>query len=165
MDLPNGVYRGRAVGAALGETAKGAEQVAVAFVLLDFDSTRMTYFGTFGENAFVHTMKALRTAGWQGDDLADLASLSRDDTPEVDLVIENETYEGKTAPKIRWVNPRGIAMRAPLTADKAKLFAARMRGQVLAFNQANPTKPATNGRAAPRAPEPPPHMDSDKPPF
>lgn len=165
--MENGTYRGKALGAVLGETSKGAEQVAIEFGFFDAENTRYTYFGTFGEKALEHTLKALRTAGWKGDDLSDLSSIGGPDAPEVDLVVENEEYEGKVRAKIKWVNPRGgLSLKAPLPADKAKAFAARMRAQVAAFD-------ATNGRGgasrvsngSSRPPEPPPHTDSDQPPF
>lgn len=167
MELQNGNYRGKALGAALGVTSKAAEQVAIEFELLDLSGTRYTYFGTFGDKALEHTLKALRASGWRGDDLADLSSVGGPDAPEVELVIENETYEGKTRARIRWVNPRGgLSIKAPLAPDKAKSFAARMRAAVLAFDAANGQGRAPGGmRANGRPAEPPPHDDSDRPPF
>jgi hypothetical protein len=166
MELKDGIYRARALGAGLGETKSGAEQVAIEFDFLDFEGTRLTYYGTFSDKAVEHTLRALRTAGWRGDDLADLSSIGGPDAPEVDLVVENEEWEGKVRLKVRWVNPRGgLGMKAALAPDKAKAFAARMRGQVAAFDRTAGAPKPTSGQARGRPPEPPPHTDDDHPPF
>lgn len=164
--MENGTYRGKALGAVLGETSKGNEQVAIEFGFFDVENARLTYFGTFGEKALEHTLKALRAAGWKGDDLSDLSSIGGPDAPEVDLVVENEEYEGKVRPRIRWVNPRGgPSVKAQLTPDKAKAFAARMRGAVLAHDRTHGQQRAAAPARSNRAPEPPPLTDSDMPPF
>lgn len=162
--MENGIYRARALGALLGETKGKNIQVGVEFEFLDHP-VRMTYFGSFSDAAMPITLKALRTAGWQGDDLADLSSIGGENAPEVSLVVENEEYEGKWRSKIKWVNAAGgVAMASPLAAEKAAAFAARMRGAVLAHNKAVGTRPASASKpTGDRRPEPPPNLD--EPPF
>ena len=161
--MENGTYRGRPLGAALGMAGTGNEQVAIEFELLDEAGARMTYFGTFTEKATPHTLKALRVSGWRGDDLADLSSIGGDTAPEVFLVVENEEYKGNWTAKIKWVNSTGgVALKDPLDADRARAFAAKMRGAVLAHNKGAGVKSQpSRGGAIP--PEPPPLSDEDIP--
>lgn len=172
-EVANGVYRARAVSAALGRTGTGKEQVAVTFQLMDSEGAlgpMLTWFGYFTEQTFPRTVEGLRHCGWQGDDLSDLSGI---DANEVSLVVENEEYEGKTYSKIRWVNAAGgggVTLKEQLTDMEARAFGARMRGQVTALRQAASTPrrapSATSNRAQPaalRAPEPPPHTDDDLP--
>lgn len=159
--MENGIYRGRAVSAMLGETATGKEQVAIQFEFLEMNE-QLTYYGYFTDAAREHAFKALRAAGWTGDDLSDLSGVGGPDAPEVSLVVENEEYQGHVYPKIRWVNVPGggPAVKNPLSADKAKAFAARMKGAVLAFDKSAGTPKAKPvSRTGPLSPEPPPNMD------
>jgi hypothetical protein len=147
--LDAGTYRAHAIEAALGETDTGKEQVAVRFALLDQENVEITWYGYFTEKTAPVTLRALRTAGWRGTDLMDLADLCNpESTPEVFLVVEHETYEGKTSAKVRWVNGAGgLALKKTLDPNKAKVFAARMRGQIAALD----AQSKQNG-SAPRSP-------------
>lgn len=164
--MDNGTYRARAVGASLGETAAGNEQAGIEFELLDFEGQRLVYYGSFTEKATEHTIRALRTAGWTGVDLSDLSGVGGPDAPEVSLVVENEEYEGKVRTKVKWVNAAGGAtFKKALAPDKAKAFAAKMKGQLLAFDKSSGAKPAPrNNQSSPQS-QPPPHTDSDMPPV
>ena len=133
-----GTYRARAVEGALGETKTGKEQIAVRFALLDpgLPQSNITWYGYFTEKTTESTFKALRVAGWKGQDLSDLSDLAGE-TPEVDLVVEHEEgQDGTTRARVRWVNGTGgIALGTQLAPDKAKVFAAKMRGQLAAFDK------------------------------
>ena len=155
--LDAGTYRAQAIEAALGETDTGKEQVAVRFRFLDVEG-EITWYGYFTDKTLETTFKALRSAGWKGQDLMDLSDLCAPaSTPEVYLVIEHEEYEGKTRARVRWVNGAGgIALKKALDPNKAKAFAARMKGQIAALDAAVGTpKPPTqkpsneNGRRPP----------------
>lgn len=162
-----GTYRAKAVEGALGETSTGKEQVAVVFDLLDAGQ-KITWYGYFTDKTLESTFRALRTAGWTGQDLSDLSTLSREDVPEVHLVVEHEDdKEGQPRARVRWVNSTGgMGLKSALAPDKAKAFAARMRGAVASFDRnagpalkapATPAvKPKASTRDMPlrRAPEP-----------
>jgi hypothetical protein len=164
-------YKAKAAEWALGETASGKEQVAVAFNILtpDAQENRLTWYGYFSDGAVDRTLESLRICGWQGDDLTDLTGL---DANEVELVVEDEEYpegSGKWRAKVQWVNRSGgLALKAPLAGDKAKAFAASMRERIRALDAAN-GKRVSNGapKQSPsmRAPEPPPLTDADNLPF
>lgn len=167
-----GTYRARGVTAALCETKSGKEQLAIEFVLFDnqgMEGEHVTYFGSFSDAAWDITIRALRTCGWTGADLSDLSGV---DANEVSLVLEEEEWEGRTRVKVRWVNApnQGMAIKAPLAADKAKAFAAQMRARILAMDaqsgarpQARPAqRPAQPSRGGAQAPEPPPINEDPK---
>lgn len=152
-------YRARATLWDLGETSTGKEQVAVEFVILTegADVERITWFGYFTEDTVDRTIESLRICGWTGTDLAELQGLEAN---EVELVIEDDTYEGKTRAKVRWVNkPGGLALKAPLSGERKKAFAATMRDRVKAFD-ASAGAPKPKATTAPRngAGRPPPHI-------
>jgi hypothetical protein len=156
--IPPGTYRGRAVNWGLSTTSTGKEQVAVEFEFPDAAGVvqRLTWFGFFTEKTWERTIQSLRHCGWKGVDLDDLGGL---DASEVDLVVEHDTYNGVTRAKINWVNEAGaLPFVQPMEATAARSFAARMRGKVASV------KPKSTPRAPART-EPPPHTDSDAPPF
>lgn len=127
--LPKGRYRARALQGEFGYSPnKGTEQVVVEFELLDeqWRSERVTWIGYFTGNTTERTLEALRFCGWTGDDVTDLTGLGNG---EVSLVIDHEEYDGKLMAKVQWVNKGGLlAMKAPMSPDQKKAFAAKMRG-------------------------------------
>ena len=161
--LDAGTYRAKALEAKLGLSANGNEQVGVRFGLLDREGESITWYGTFTEAAFEIAMRGLRAAGWTGDDLSDLSSLSGE-TPQVNLVIDHETYKGKTAAKVKFINSAGIAMRQALDVNQARAFAERMKGKVVLFNQQAGTPRAKQPVRAATDNGPPPPEDTDAPP-
>ena len=152
-----GTYRAKAVQGVLGLTQGGKEQVAVLFELVGA-AQRLTWYGYFTEKTTESTFKALRTAGWKGQDLSDLSDLSSPDVPEVDLVVEHEPdQQGTVRAKVRWVNSTGgMGLSAPLEVNKAKAFAAKMKGKLAAFDRsagapkqqtkANPKRPPSSAQ-------------------
>lgn len=136
------------------ENQDGKEHVAVLFDYVDSngEAGAITWYGYFSDKTWERTLDSLRYMGWTGDDLGNLDGL---DTHEVELVLEEETYQGKTRTKVQWVNrPQALALKNPMDAGARASFAARMRGRVAQHNQAN----GAQRRAAPtRAPQPAPH--------
>jgi hypothetical protein len=112
----------------LGLSKNKTEQIAVRFEILDgeFAGHFITWFGYFSDAARDRTMEALRTCGWNGDDILALTGMG---SCKVSLVIEDEHYQGKTHSKVRWVNRLGGGVKMASTMDEARrrLFAARMR--------------------------------------
>ena len=149
--LTPGTYRAVAIDAALGETSTGKEQVAVQFRLLDVEHAPLTWYGYWTEATADRTIESLRIAGWTGTDLMDLTELASGQTPEVSLVIDEEAdLQGVMRTRIRWINRpngQGVAIKNPLEPDKAKAFAARMKGQIVAFDKGKP--PVKRPPAAP----------------
>jgi Fe-S cluster assembly iron-binding protein IscA len=88
-----------------GKTAKGGEQIAVLFEILEGPDAgnSVTWFGYFTEKTVDRTIEALRYCGMEGDDLSAIRELPN----KVQIVVEHETYEGKTRAKVAWVNQLG----------------------------------------------------------
>lgn len=126
--------RARAIGAAIGRAGTGTPQIGIEFEFLD-EVGGITYYGPLTDAAFQYTMKAIRTAGFAGDDLSDLSSLEND-APEVMLVIGPEEYNGKVTRKVKFINSMGgLAMKDALQGDELKSFAQQMKGKIVAFDR------------------------------
>lgn len=130
-----GTHRARAAEWALGMSQTGKEQIAVMFRITEglHEGKHITWFGFFTEGTLDRTLESLRHCGWDSDSLAELDSLGAN---EVDLVIEDETYEGKTRSRVKWVNRVSkLALKEQMTPDQVKAFAARLRGKTVASKQ------------------------------
>ena len=155
-----GTFKAKAKTWTLAEASTGTLQVAVEFEFAsDADGTleRITWYGYLTDAAFNRTIEALRHCGWKGDDLSDLQGL---DANEVELVLAEEEYKGHVNIRVQWVNkPGGLAVKAPLAADKAKAFAASMRDRIRGLD-ASKGKPAAPAAKKPTPPKMPPAMQS-----
>lgn len=169
------VFVARARNWDLGESSTGKEQIAIQFEVLTPDAgmRHITWYGYFTDTTMERTIQSMRYCGWQGSDLTDLSGM---DANEVEIVVDDEVYEGKTRTKVKWINRGGgLALKAPMDANKRKAFAASMRANIRAIDAgATPNgKPAP--RQSPRAsstpPDPmgllnnPPPMSDDDIPF
>lgn len=146
-----GTWKAKALGALLGYTKGGNDQVGIGFVILEGPSQgqSITYYGQFGEASLEFTLGALRNSGWIGDDLADLSGVGVTDVSPY-LVIAHEEFDGKVSARVKWVNAGGaIAMKEVMGRGEAQAFSQRMRGSVMAFNAKTAAK---SGGARPAAP-------------
>ena len=156
MSIPEGNYVAKATSYDFGMSKGGNEQVGVAFTISQGDHAgqMLSWYGFFNSSENTErALKALRAAGWNGDDLSNLIGLG--DT-EVQIVVKEEEYNGKTTTKIAWVNALGVAMASKMSDQERKAFAARMKGAVLASKAPAPAagKPASNGaKAKPKSDE------------
>jgi hypothetical protein len=163
-----GTFRAKAKSWGLGESGTGKEQIAINFDILtegaEFKS--LNWYGYFTEDALERTVESMRHCGWTGVDVADLSGL---DTNEVDLVVDEEEYQGKLQTKVKWVNRvGGLALKAPLTDERAKAFGAALRDKIKALDAGKSSRPAAarpalSSRGGALPPEPPPHQDADIP--
>ncbi len=143
--------RARAVGAAIGKAGTGTHQIAIEFEFLD-ETGGITYYGPLTDAALEFTMKAIRSAGFLGDDLADLSSLTGE-TPEVVLVIGPEEYNGKVTRKVKFINSAGgLALKDALQGDDLAAFARKMKGKIVQYDRSAGT------------PKPPPKQTRSRPP-
>lgn len=170
MSNLEGKFRARATDVQLGTTKSGADTIGVAFELLDHPNMYVTWYGYFTEKTTERTFDSLRYCGWTGDDLSDLSGITNN---EVEIVIEQETYEGKTRAKVQWVN-RAASTKAQvsnvMSDEQKRAFSARMKGAALASKSRvgivnNPVQPSApkstaNGGVAPGA-----GADDDEIPF
>lgn len=148
-----GEYRARAVDAKLGRAGSGTPQIGVRFQLLDPPGGFLTWYGFLSPRAQEITFRGLEAAGFVGDNLADCTWITN--APECSIVVEHETYEEKTRPRIQFINASGgIAMKGALDEGESLAFAEDMRGALLAFRQDHPSP--KRDAAAPREFERPP---------
>jgi hypothetical protein len=145
----SGTHRARAKEWALGISSTGKEQIAVMFEIVAGPHTnkRITWYGYFTDEAVDRTLESLRHCGWKSDSLADLDSLADN---EVELVVADETYEGKTNSKVRWVNRVArLALKEQMDAGQVAAFAAKLRGKCVASKQKYGAQPVRSSSHAP----------------
>ena len=144
IDTP-GTYRAIAMSAQLGKAGTGTPQVAIAFQTED--GQHITAFCYLSEKAADRTMESLRLCGWEGDDVRDLSGVNG--TCEVDIVVEEEEYEGNMRCKVKWINaPGGGGVKVEAMPEKeAAAFAARMKAKAQASRATGP-KPTRTGKPA-----------------
>jgi hypothetical protein len=144
----NGTVKARAREWALGHSSNGNEQVAVLFEITQGEHAgrTITWFGFFTEHTWERTMDSLRHCGWDGNDFTSLDGL---DANEVELVIEQEEYQGKVRDRVKWVNrPSRLALKEAMGADAMRSFAAKMRGRAQTHKAKYGAQPAAT---SPRA--------------
>lgn len=142
--MRKGTYLARVVGCWLTEPKSGRDpQLAIQFEN-EFQE-RLTWYGNLGwtktgfnRQSFDIDMKTLAALGWDAPahgyelELLTDASVSPIFDKEAEIVVVEETYEGKTNPKIKYVNdpnkPRpGTERMAPETA---RVFGTKLREQL-----------------------------------
>ena len=146
-------YTMKAVAGGLGKTQGGNPQLGVELQVVEENcrGERITWYGYFSDKAKEFTFRTLRTLGWEGDDLSNLAGIEKN---EVRVLVADEEYEGKVSLKVKGVYPLGGAGLAnPMTEAEAKAFAATMKGDVIAFRNAagsktESSKPRPKSKAA-----------------
>jgi len=127
-------------------TAKSPFVAAVSFEILNGPQAgqRITAFLYFGDNSVERSMESLRYCGFTGDDIDKFA----DQHPEIEvqIVVEHETYEGKTRPKVKWINKAGggaFTFDAPLAPNDLRRFSAQFKSKLKSI-------PAVTGKKAER---------------
>jgi hypothetical protein len=136
--MKRGTHRARAIAAVLTETANsGRELVFVKFGLVENMNETIGWQGYFGDNKdrggktlTERTVDALRVCGWKGDDLTDLSSVT---AKEVEIVVQEEEYQGETRLKVRYVQEVGTAakfMPEALPPTRAARLAERIKPRI-----------------------------------
>ncbi len=140
-----GTHKARAVSWALGGE-RGKEQIAIMFEILEghLQGRKTTAYLSFSDAAVDYTMEKMRNCGWGSDSLAELDSLGNN---EVELVIEDEVWEGKTRSKVKFINKANrLTLKNALDDNAIAAFAARMRGKAVASKQKFGAQPAPAAR-------------------
>jgi hypothetical protein len=157
-------YRGRAKSWGLGEFETGTKYVGVSFEVLDEDAPddEVPWKGWLTDKTLERTVESLRTMGWKGEDLTEIADGAGGlDANEVSLVVQDEEYNGKWYPRVQWVNAsRGATIQGQLKGDAVKSFAAQMREKIRAIGAASGAKPgAPQAQRQPQKPKVAPPTD------
>lgn len=128
----------------LAKSSKGTPCVEV--VLQDIESlARITYFGYLSDAALEYTLKSLETMGWNPHEHdGRITSLNGTELlvgNVVQIVVEEEEFEGKLRPKVKWINPSGGGIVGdPMEEKEAEAFSVDLRKKI--FSHAGP-KPST----------------------
>lgn len=138
--IANGTYKAKAIDAKLGESSNGNPQVGVLFEITqegESNGLRIPWYGSFSdakcgdETVADRTLRSLEYCGWGGD-MSDLSGVVESGN-EVSIVVEAETYQGKTRAKVQWVNAGGataVAMKSTMADDKRLSFIDRMNARM-----------------------------------
>lgn len=83
---------------------KGTKQILMMLKLTsgEFKGVALPWFGYFSEDSAERTVQALRLCGFTGQDIFDVETQKM--TEQVQVTVENETFEGKTQSRIAWIN-------------------------------------------------------------
>lgn len=138
----NGTVKARAQEWAFGRTQNGKEYVGVMFEVTagEHAGKVFSWRGFFTENTLDRTLESLRHCGWDSDSIVELDNLGAN---EVELVLGEEEYEGKTYTRVQWVNrPSRLAIGEPLAGAELQAFAAKLRGKCIASKQTYKAAPA-----------------------
>lgn len=141
-----GTHKARAVSWALGG-GQGKEQIAIMFEILEgmLQGKSITAYLSFSDAAVDYTMEKMRNCGWDSDSLAELDSLGNN---EVQIVVEDEQWQGKTRSKVKFVNKANrLTLKDAMDERAVQTFAARMRGKAVASKQKHGPQPAPKPRA------------------
>ena len=145
--LSEGTYRARAAELDFGFAGTGTEQIAVRFLTTEGES--ITWYGYFTDKAAQYAIQALRACGWKGDDLFELTV---EDLPdEVELVVQEDEYDGQTRMRVAFINALGsgsVALKERMDDAQRRKFAARMKGLCMKV------KPSASPSPAPTPAEP-----------
>lgn len=133
--LPASTYTAQAVDGYLSHTKDGKEQIMVKFAIVggQHDGQTVNWTGFFTDKTFDRTIQSLRYCGWRGDDISDLTGI---DGQEVEIVVEHNTYDGKTFARVAWVNQIGGKARMPV--DQAREFAESIKARITRMMPAEP---------------------------
>jgi hypothetical protein len=134
------------------DRAPGKEQFAIGFEIVEGPDTgkRITWYGGFvSDEATDYTIGTIKKCGWTGSDLSNVELVEE----PVRILIEYETYEGKTRAKVKAVGANGGGFKT-MDPVQAKSFAAKMANRVKAFDMKHGTgpKPTTGSRPAAQRP-------------
>lgn len=138
-----GTFRAKALDGGYGQTGTGKEQVAV---LIELETgNRLTWYGYFTDAAAERAIESLIIMG-----VTDLESLAGLGSTEFEAVVDEETYEGKTRDKVKFINrlgSGGVAMKSRMDDAQKRSFAQRFKGKFLSLQRASgvaPAAPATS---------------------
>lgn len=145
-DIQAGDKIGVAVGARFVESKKGTMGMEVEFQFEEpskGSKETLRWTGWLSENAIEKTMETLvDVLEFNGDDTVDANSILTNPTAlnynkKVKLVVELEEYNGKSYPKIKWVNNVGGSSFVGVepTVIKSKLDGLNFKAKFLAAKQ------------------------------
>lgn len=108
------------------DASNGKECIVVRFEFVGgpHAGKSIQWWGYFVDAAVQRTLDSMRHCGWTGETLGDMTGMG---DAEVELVIADEEYNGKTRSKVRWVNrPPRLLLSNPMNRASLDAFSQRM---------------------------------------
>lgn len=99
-----GNYLAKVTSFDFGQSSTGKDFIKCEFTVTDgeYAGRTMSWYGYLSEKTAKRTIESLRHCGWTGDNLAgDMPGLM---SQKVSLTVDNETYNGNTRLRVKWVN-------------------------------------------------------------
>ena len=141
-----GNYPARAVDAVWSESKDGTPVINIDFEIQNDTRDHIVWRGSFVSDASTdRSIAGMRAAGFLGVDMADLASLKRENTPQVQLVVDWNEYNGSRTLQVKFINTGGAlggAKAYEMPVDKQKAFAASMKAKLASFGSTPRPRPA-----------------------
>lgn len=139
MEITPGTYVAQPVDCGISETKKGNPQTFVTFFIPQIEK-KITWFGGLtSEKAIEITGAALIRCGFRGTDLSALTQgvSVLDQNKQVELVIENDEWEGKIYTRVKWVNEVGGGLKDKLDQAGAaqKMAGYNIAGTMIRLQQ------------------------------
>lgn len=170
--LNAGKYKAAPTSWMMTATKDGSPQVAVEFEIVEGENSGETIVWSGGfstDGAQEYTVKALLVMGWNSR----FKDMLLEHQP-VQIVVENDTYEGKKRARVKYVNASGgLAGWREFDASRLASFEDQMRSKVAAIKAkdsslapATTTRPVGNVASPPSAgaAKQPPARHNDAPP-
>lgn len=120
-----GTHKGRAVEWDF-DASNGKESIAIRFEFIAGPHVGKSIQGWFYflDSTVERTLQTMRHCGWTGETLGDLTGMG---DAEVELVIEDEEYNGKVRSKVKWVNrPSRLIVKNAMSHEAMQAFSQRM---------------------------------------
>lgn len=136
LPLVKAYYAARATGYPIqfAPSSNGNMQIAVEFKVEDhaeLAGDTITWIGHFTDDTAERTLESLQIAGWQGEDVSELAGRPGNDVlpDQVSLACDVEEYKGEQLLRVQWVNRPKRHFKFKQEADPGELRAlgARLR--------------------------------------
>jgi len=129
-----GKYNAKVVDYFMSETRAGNPQVVLKFMMEDGNT--IYHYMSLSEKAQPYTAKTLAVLGYEGQDVNLLADGPKTNilnlSKTVELVLDNEEWNGKVNLKVKWVNELGGTNFKKLAKEEAakKLIGVDLRGHL-----------------------------------
>jgi hypothetical protein len=129
------------------DASNGKECIVVRFEFTDgpHKGKSIQWWGYFMDAAVQRTLDSLRHCGWTGETLGDMTGMG---DAEVELVVEDQEYNGKVSSKVRWVNrPARLMVKNAMSHEQMDAFSKRM-ARLTADSKRNYGAPPAKAAAA-----------------
>lgn len=147
--MQSGTYIARAVDIDMGFAETGTPQYAVVFKIED-TGEHITWYGFMTEKTAERTLESLRYCGWRG---MDPGAIEIEDLPEqVEIVVEEDEYNGNVRYRVRWVNQPGrrAVLKQRMDDKQRRSFGERFKGLAMKLKPIDASAPVVQAHVAKR---------------